>query len=166
MIKKIWIAGGCFWGVQKYFDNLKGVVSTTVGYSQGTIENPTYQQVKTGTTNYVETVEINYDDRILSLTKIFEHLFNIIDPYSLNKQGEDVGTQYRSGIYYIDYNDYLEAKEFLETKQRVVDHKIMIELKQMQNYYLAEEYHQKYLEKNPGSYCHINLDLMPKKDRK
>lgn len=166
MIKNIWLAGGCFWGVQKYFDNLKGVVNTYVGYSQGNLMNPKYEDVKTGLTNHVEVVKIEYDNRILGLEKILENLFLIIDPHSLNKQDIDEGTQYRTGIYYIDEYDYNVSKLFLEHKQRLTTKKIVVEVKRLKNFFLAEEYHQKYLDKNPGTGCHVNFNLLNIKDRK
>ncbi|WP_303923703.1 peptide-methionine (S)-S-oxide reductase MsrA [Ureaplasma parvum] len=162
MIKSIWIAGGCFWGIQKYFDNIIGVNHTVVGYSQGNVINPSYEQVCTQTTNHTETVQINYDDRFVSLTIILEHIYQIIDPFSLNKQGEDVGSQYRSGIYYVDHEDEFIIKDFLLKKQNQTPKKIMIEVERLRNFNIAEEYHQKYLDKNPNSYCHVDLSLSKK----
>ncbi|ACI59911.1 peptide-methionine (S)-S-oxide reductase MsrA [Ureaplasma urealyticum] len=163
MVKSIWVAGGCFWGIQKYFDSIKGVRHTIVGYSQGNVINPSYEQVCTQTTNHTETVQVDYDDRFVSLTSILEHLYQIIDPFSLNKQGEDIGNQYRSGIYYVDHEDALIIKNFLLQKQNQTSKKIMIEVHKLHNFNIAEEYHQKYLDKNPNGYCHVNLSLSKKR---
>ena len=105
MEKVIYLAGGCFWGVEGYFKRLKGVIDTTVGYANGNIKNPTYTQVKTHIATHAETVKITYDDTIISLTKLLEHFLRIINPYELNHQGEDFGIQYRTGIYYLSHYD-------------------------------------------------------------
>ena len=105
MIKTIYLAGGCFWGVQHYFDQFDGIVKTTVGYANGNTENPVYKDVKKGLTGHAETLEIQYDDTVISLPKILDLYFDIIDPVSVNQQGEDIGISYRTGIYYLEKID-------------------------------------------------------------
>lgn len=155
MIKTIYLAGGCFWGVQHYFDQFDGILKTTVGYANGNTENPVYKDVKKGLTRHAETLEIEYDDTVISLPKILDLYFDIIDPISVNQQGEDVGISYRTGIYYVDEKDL----EMIQTKydeiQKQYDSALAVELEPLKNFFNAEEYHQKYLDKNPGAYCHI-----------
>lgn len=165
-MKKITIAGGCFWGVEAYYSQLKGVINTRAGYANGLIKNPTYEQVKTGATNFVEAVEIEYDEKIITLEKILEHLFRFIDPTSINQQGNDYGTQYRTGIYYTDLKDREISLNFIYNEQKKYKKPITVEVKPLINFYEAEEYHQKYLEKNPGGYCHVNLKLIKKEEKK
>lgn len=159
MKKTIYLAGGCFWGVQAFFDKLEGILETEVGYANGTIENPTYEQVCTGKTEFAETVKIQYDDDKIDLNTILDNLIKIIDPTSFNKQGADVGSQYRTGVYTTDKWDREIVALYLNDLQAEYDRKIMVENLPIQNYYTAEEYHQKYLEKNPGGYCHVDLSL-------
>lgn len=157
MIRKIYLAAGCFWGVQKYFDSINGIVSTNVGYAQGDLANPTYQQVCTGTTKHTETLEICYDQEIISLEMILDHYFHITDPFTLNQQGYDIGTQYRSGIYYLDQEQESIIKNYIANLQTQYEQKIVVEVLAFSCFYLAEEYHQKYLDKNPTGYCHFNV---------
>lgn len=158
----IYLAGGCFWGIEAYFSRLKGITSTQVGYANGKTENPTYEAVCTGETDFVETVKIEYDSDKISLNNILDNFFEIIDPTTLNKQAGDVGTQYRSGIYYINPED----KNIIQGKFKTVQEKhtapIVTEVLPLKNFYKAEEYHQKYLDKNPSGYCHINLSKFEK----
>ncbi|RDU59154.1 peptide-methionine (R)-S-oxide reductase [Helicobacter sp. MIT 14-3879] len=157
--KEIYLAGGCFWGVEKYFDSIKGVVSTDVGYANGRTENPSYEDVVYRDTNHVETVHIVYDPKMISLSFILDMYYKVIDPTSVNKQGNDIGTQYRTGIYYTDSSDESVAKASLDKlADEYNDRKIAIELLPLVNYYKAEEYHQKYLDKNPNGYCHISKE--------
>ncbi len=164
-MKRIVFGGGCFWGVQAYFKRLKGVVKTTVGYANGNKKNPTYQELINGRATHVEACEIYYDEKV-SLDILLEHLFRIINPYTLNKQGMDEGLQYRSGIYYKDQKDYLTIKAFIDSKQSKTKQKIVVEVLEEKEYYLAEEYHQDYLDKNPTGYCHVNLNLLKEEERK
>ena len=164
-MKKIVLAGGCFWGVDAYFSQLKGVENTIVGYANGKIENPTYEEVKTGTTDFVEAVEITYNEDI-TLMKILEHLFRFIDPTLINQQGNDVGSQYRTGIYYIETGDKKIALEFIANEQKKYAKPIMVEVLPLINFYEAEAYHQKYLDKNPSGYCHVNLNLIKSSEKK
>ena len=163
MEKVIYIAGGCFWGVQEYYSRLKGVISSISGYANGKKENPTYQEVKSGEYLHAETVKIIYDDSIISLEKLLEHFLRFVDPYSLNQQGEDKGVQYRSGVYYTEEGDKKVIKEFLDKRLKP---NYMIEILPLENFYNAEEYHQDYLKKNVNGYCHINLNIIKDEEKK
>lgn len=164
--KTIHLAGGCFWGVEEYYRRLKGVTNTTVGYAQGNTDNPTYKQVCTGTTGYVEAVSVEYDPQEISLQQILDHLFRMIDPTVLNRQGNDIGTQYRTGIYPSNETDYLVAKDVIESRQQFYSEPIVTELQYLKNYHLAEPMHQMYLEVNPQGYCHIDFSLIEKDELK
>jgi peptide-methionine (S)-S-oxide reductase len=165
-MKKIVLAGGCFWGVQEYFDRLVGVLSTNVGYIDGNKRNPTYQEVCNGVATHTEAMEVTYDENLTSLEKLLEHFFRIINPFSRNKQGNDIGRQYRSGIYYSDKNDEEIVLSFM--KKYFLDDlkKVQTEVKENLDYDLAEKYHQDYLKKNPGGYCHVNMNLAKKEEVK
>ena len=158
MEKTIYLAGGCFWGCQKYFDLLPGVVETQVGYANGDTENPTYEQVKHQHTGHAETVRVTYEPAALPLGELLEKYFLVIDPTSVNRQGEDEGIQYRTGIYYTDPGDGAVAAEALAALARRVGKPLAVENLPLKNFYPAEEYHQKYLEKHPEGYCHIHFD--------
>lgn len=158
-MKEIYLAGGCFWGLQAYFDLKDGIKETIVGYANGNTDNPTYEQVCTNSTGYAETVYIKYNEEEVSLNKILEIFWKVIDPTIINRQGGDVGTQYRTGIYYIDDKDVSIIKESFKIEQLKYDKPIVTELEKLKNFFPAEEYHQKYLEKNPNGYCHIDLTL-------
>lgn len=152
---KIYLAGGCFWGVEGYFKFLQGIESLKVGYANGKTENPTYEEVCGNNTGHVETLELIYDENQISLEEILTHFFRIINPYTKNMQGNDVGTQYRSGIYYLNKKDEVAIKSFIS---KLPDHEnFVVEVLPLRNFYLAEDYHQDYLTKNPDGYCHINL---------
>lgn len=153
---EVYLAGGCFWGVEAYFSNLDGVIKTEVGYANGKTATTTYEELKV--TGFAETVKVTFDEEIISLNEIFEHFYYIIDPTSLDKQGNDVGSQYRTGIYSRSEAILKAARNFLNIKQEKEKEKIMVEVKVLNNYIRAEEYHQDYLKKNPAGYCHINLD--------
>lgn len=155
MMKTIYVAGGCFWGVQHYFNQFDGILKTTVGYANGNSENPEYKDVKAGLTGHAETLEIQYDDTIISLSKILDLYFDIIDPVSVNQQGEDIGISYRTGIYYVDETDLEIIQDKYNEIQEKYDAALAVELEPLKNFFNAEEYHQKYLDKNPGAYCHI-----------
>lgn len=160
MSREIYLAGGCFWGVEEYFRRIPGVVELSVGYANGRTENPTYEEVCTKNTGYAETVKITYDPQQIALKTLLTQFFKIIDPLSLNRQGNDVGSQYRSGIYYSNEQDRNIAAEVIAEEQKKYSKKIATELKPLDNYYLAEDYHQNYLVKNPSGYCHINFDSL------
>jgi len=159
MIKDIYLAGGCFWGVEAYLERINGVIETTVGYANGDKENPKYQEISM--TGHVETVHVKYDSSVISLKNLLNHFFKVIDPTSLNKQGNDRGTQYRTGIYYVDNTEKEIIDEFINDKQTELTREIVTEVCPLDNYYLAENYHQDYLKKNPSGYCHINLNDFP-----
>ena len=155
--KTIYLAGGCFWGCQKYFDLLDGVVETEVGYANGPTPHPTYEQVKAHA-GHAETVRVDYDPDVLPLTRLLDAYYRVIDPTSVNRQGEDAGIQYRTGIYYTDDADLPVLRASLDGLAAGLDKPLAVELKPLESFYSAEEYHQKYLEKNPNGYCHIHFD--------
>ena len=157
--REIYLAGGCFWGVEKYFANIGGVIGTDVGYANGNTKNPTYEDVTYKGTNHAEAVHIVYDPTIVSLPFILDMYYKIIDPTSVNKQGNDRGPQYRTGIYYSDTQDEKVIKESLKKLSKEYSKPIAIEYAPIVNYYPAEDYHQKYLDKNPNGYCHIGSEL-------
>lgn len=158
-MKEIYLAGGCFWGVEEYMSRIDGVVSTAVGYANGTKENPTYQEVCTGITGHTETTYVKFDENIVTLKDLLNRFWKIIDPTILNRQGPDIGNQYRTGIYYIDESHIDIINKTLEEQQAKYDKPIVTEIMALKCFYEAEEYHQDYLKKNPGGYCHINLDI-------
>lgn len=157
-MKTIVLAGGCFWGVEEYFSRIDGIKNTEVGYSNGHKENPTYEEVCAHKTGHAEVCKIGYDENVITLDTILERLFRIIDPTLINRQGADIGDQYRSGVYYIDEEDKMIIKSFMLNEQSKTEMKIQTEVEKLNNYYAAEEYHQNYLKKNPGGYCHVNMD--------
>lgn len=159
MSEFIYLAGGCFWGVEEYFSRIKGVKKTKVGYANGNEEflNPTYETVCAGYSGYAETVEVEYNPAVISLQKILEHFFSVIDPLSVNKQGNDVGSQYRSAIFYKDLTDHPAICKAFEAEQKKHNKEIATIVEPLKSFYPAEEYHQHYLKKNPNGYCHINL---------
>ena len=162
-MKTIYLAGGCFWGVEHFFSLAKGIINTEVGYANGTLDNPKYEDLKHGLDNASETVKVDYDENIISLEKILELYLRVVDPYSVNKQGEDEGVQYRTGIYYQDDTDKQIIKDYLaHTLQK--DYKI--EVVRLNKFFTAEEYHQDYLNKNPQGYCHINMTKLKPEERK
>lgn len=157
-MRKIYLAAGCFWGAQEYLKRIEGVSETVVGYANSHFYNPMYEDVCNGDTNAVETVEVVYDDNIVSLNALLDYYFKVIDPTSLNRQGNDVGTQYRTGIYFIDDDDELLIKDYICSIKDNYNDEIVTEVKKLENFFIAEEYHQNYLTKNSGGYCHIKLD--------
>ena len=157
-MKEIVFGGGCFWGVQEFMSRLKGVKKTEVGYANGRGENPTYEDICNNNTYYAEVCKILYDENEISLEIILEEFWSIIDPTILNRQGNDIGSQYRTGIYYTDKNDIEIIETSKNKEQQKYSKKIVTEVKPLEKYYKAEEYHQDYLKKNPGGYCHIKLD--------
>ncbi len=157
--KKIYLAGGCFWGVEAYMQKLPGVIEATSGYANGHTENPTYQDVVTGETGFAETVEVVYDPQIMTLPVLISHYFRVIEPTVLNRQGNDIGTQYRTGIYYTDPSEEEMLQKMLDLLQEDERDPVVVELLPLDNFYQAEDYHQEYLQKNPTGYCHINLSL-------
>lgn len=156
-MKEIYLAGGCFWGVDEYMSRVEGVIETESGYANGHTENPSYEEVCTGNTRHTEIVYVKFDENIIFLEELLNKFWNIIDPTVLNRQGPDIGTQYRTGIYYVDEEDLDIINKTLEEQQKKYSEEIVTEIMELESYYPAEEYHQDYLKKNPGGYCHIDL---------
>ena len=154
MLKTIYFAGGCFWGTQKFFDQFDGVVKTEVGYANGPTEDPGYQEVCAGS-GHAETVRVDYDSSVISLEELIAYYFMTIDPLAYHRQGADMGVQYRTGIYYTDDEDLPLIQSCYEKEQEKYKQPMEVECLPLENFYTAEEYHQKYLNRNPGGYCHI-----------
>ncbi len=159
-LKDIYFAGGCFWGVEEYFSRIPGVYDVTSGYANGTTENPTYGEVCYQNTGHAETVHVQYDPDVVSLKTLTEQFFKIINPLTKDRQGNDVGSQYRTGVYYMDEADKEVIQKVFDLEQQKYDQKIAVELLPLEHYYLAEDYHQDYLKKNPGGYCHIDFSSL------
>lgn len=158
-MKKITLAGGCFWGVEAYFQRVKGISKTIVGYMDGLTDDPSYKEVCNGS-GHAEVVYIEYDESVITLEKILKHLFRIIDPTQVNRQGPDIGIQYRSAIYYYDEEDREKSEKYIDSIKAKYNSTIQTKVLKASTFYDAEEYHQKYLDKNPNGYCHINLNLL------
>lgn len=159
MRKDIYLAGGCFWGAEHFFQQIDGVVLTEVGFANGHTPDPTYKEVYTDTTGYAETVHIQYDTERVGLRFLLRMFFKAIDPTSLNKQGEDEGTRYRTGIYYTDSADLPKIRNIFNEVQSQMKAPVVVEVGPLQNFYRAEDYHQDYLNKNPDGYCHLPFEL-------
>ena len=159
MEKVIYFAGGCFWGTEHFFQLINGVTKTQVGYANGITENPSYKEVCTNTTQHAETVMVTYDPERISLRFLVEMYFKAIDPTLLNQQGHDVGTQYRTGIFYTDEADVPVIREVYDEEQKKYDKPLVTEVEPLNFFYTAEDYHQDYLNKNPEGYCHLPLEL-------
>ena len=153
---EIYVAGGCFWGLEEYFSRIEGVEETTVGYANGQVESTNYQLIHQ--TDHAETVHLIYDEERVSLRELLLYYFRVIDPLSVNKQGNDVGRQYRTGVYYTNQADKTVIEQVFAEQEKQLDRKIAVELEPLRHYVLAEDYHQDYLKKNPGGYCHINVN--------
>ena len=182
MSKRIYRAGGCFWGLQKFFDQFDGVIFTEVGYANGKTPEPKYEQLYR--TGHAETVLVEYEEPAvpdlpdakdakevlrtsgITLSEILDYYFMVIDPVSLNRQGLDCGTQYRTGIYYTE----TEQLPVIEQKMSEVAARypipLMVEVMPLENYYPAEDYHQKYLDNNPLGYCHIGRDMFKLQEKR
>ena len=156
--RTIYLAGGCFWGVQAYFQRIDGVVDVVAGYANGRTESPGYADVLNGS-GHAEAVKIDYDPARISLAQLLCHYFRIIDPTALNRQGNDVGEQYRTGIYYTDEADAPTIATALAAEQGKHEKALVVENEPLRQFFPAEEEHQDYLDKHPGGYCHINLAL-------
>ena len=159
MKKTIYLAGGCFWGTDHLFSLVPGVLSTESGYANSIVENPTYREVCSGATNAAETVKVVYDDSKVSLTDLLKLYFKSIDPTSVNRQGNDVGTQYRTGIWFTDPSDAPVVEAQVATIQRRNTLPLAVEYGPLKNFYPAEDYHQDYLYKNENGYCHVDPAL-------
>ena len=152
---EIYLAGGCFWGLEEYFSRISGVLQTSVGYTNGQVETTNYQLIKE--TDHAETVQIIYDEKAVSLREILLYYFRVIDPLSVNQQGNDRGRQYRTGIYYLEEADLPTINTVVREQELLIGRKIAVEVEKLRHYILAEDYHQDYLKKNPGGYCHIDV---------
>ena len=157
--RDIYLAAGCFWGAEKYLKLIEGVTFTEVGFANGNTENPTYKEVYTDLTGYAETVHLRYNPSVVSLRFLLEMYFKAIDPTSLNKQGEDEGTRYRTGIYYSDSADRTVIDEVVAEEAKKYGLPLCVEVEPLRNFYPADEYHQDYLDKNPSGYCHLPVAL-------
>lgn len=153
---EIYLAGGCFWGLEEYFSRIEGVEETTVGYANGQVESTNYQLIHQ--TDHAETVQVAYDEKRLSLRELLLYYFRVIDPLSVNKQGNDVGRQYRTGVYYVREADRSIIEQVFAEQEEQLGQKLAVELEPLKHYILAEDYHQDYLKKNPTGYCHINVN--------
>ena len=158
-MKEIYLAGGCFWGTEHLFKQVKGVTETEVGFANGNTEAPTYEEVYTDMTGYAETVRVCYDEQVIELRQLLNIFFIAIDPSSLNRQGDDEGTRYRTGVYYTSEEDLPIIREVFASQQRLVEGPIVVELEPLRNFYPADERHQDYLDKNPDGYCHLPHQL-------
>lgn len=162
-MKTIYLAGGCFWGVEKYFSLAKGVIATEVGYANGTKDNPRYEDLKYGLDDAAEAVKIDYDEKVITLEKLLELYLRVVDPYSLNQQGGDKGIQYRTGVYFVTLEEKEAITNYLKSH---VTGKFQIEIKPLNKFFRAEEYHQDYLNKNPLGYCHISMAKLKPEEMK
>ena len=161
-LRDIYFAGGCFWGMEAYMSRIYGVYDVTSGYANGVGENPSYDDVVKGDRGFAETVHVQYDPKRITLEKLVHDFFKVIDPTSVNKQGNDVGIQYRTGIYYTHPEDLEVINNVVDGEKAKYEKDLATEVKSLTNFYLAEEYHQDYLEKNPYGYCHIDLNVVLK----
>lgn len=159
-MKTIYLAGGCFWGTEHYMSQFEGVVETVVGYANGSVADPAYEEVYTDQTGHVECVKVVYDEEMISLATLCRLFFRSIDPLLLNRQGGDIGTRYRTGIYWTDTEDQVVVEEVYADIQLKYSEPMVVEKSPLKCFYSAEEYHQKYLVKNPEGYCHLSLSTL------
>lgn len=159
-LKTIYLAGGCFWGTEHYIRQFEGIAETSVGYANGHIPSPSYEQVYTDTTGYVECVKVNYDPEVISLATLCRLFFKSIDPLIENRQGNDIGTRYRTGIYWTEEEDRQMVEDIWIEVQSRNKLQLKVEKGVLQCFYPAEEYHQDYLIKNPDGYCHLSLAIL------
>lgn len=159
-IKEIYFAGGCFWGVEEYFSRIPGVLDASSGYANGQCENPSYEDVCQHGTGHAETVRIQYNPALVGLKTLARQLFKIIDPTSLNRQGNDHGMQYRTGMYYTDPADWQTLEAVMREEEQKYDRPLAVELMPLKHFYPAEDYHQDYLKKHPTGYCHISFSSL------
>ena len=164
-MQTVYLAGGCFWGMQKFLDQFEGVKETEVGYANGPDRAPSYREV-CDNSGHAETVRVVYDESVLPLTKLLEFYFQVIDPTSVNRQGMDAGIQYRTGIYYTDESQLKDIEAVYRAVEQREGKPLAVEVKPVENFFSAEDYHQKYLDKNPGGYCHIPTHYFHLADKK
>lgn len=155
----IYFAGGCFWGTEHFFKMVKGVTHTRVGFANSSVASPSYKLVCSGCTGAAETVEVVFDDHIVTLPFLIRLYFETIDPTSLNKQGGDEGTQYRTGIYTTSPGQLEIARRLVAELQEKIGERVAVEVMPLLNFYQAEDYHQDYLDVNPQGYCHLGPAL-------
>ena len=155
-VRDIYFAAGCFWGAEKFFKLVDGVVETEVGFANGNTPDPTYKEVYTDTPGYAETVRVRFDSEMVSVEELVGLFLKIIDPFSLNKQGEDEGTRYRTGVYYANATDGESVESVISQLEETAGRPFAVERMPLRNFYPAEEMHQDYLDKNPGGYCHLS----------
>jgi peptide methionine sulfoxide reductase msrA/msrB len=167
-LSDLYLAGGCFWGLEAYMARIYGVYDVTSGYANGKTENPSYEDLIYRNSGHAETVHVRYDPERVDLETLLAYYFKVIDPTSLNKQGNDKGVQYRTGIYYTSDDQIDIINKHIALEQAKYTKEIVVEVEALEHYYLAEDYHQDYLEKNPNGYCHIDLftveDVVIKKE--
>lgn len=156
-MKEVYLAGGCFWGLEKAIRCLEGIIETKAGYANGHVDDPDYGLVCSDTTGHRETVKVVYDENELPLERILKAYFICIDPTVQNRQGNDIGSQYQTGIYYTDEESHKAAEDFISSVKNNYD-VFYVELDPLDKFWEAEEYHQQYLEKNPAGYCHIGIN--------
>lgn len=159
-MKTIYFAGGCFWGTEHYIRQFEGVTDTQTGYANGNIPSPSYEQVYTDGTGYAECVKVSYDPEIISLETLCRLFFRSIDPLSLNRQGEDQGTRYRTGIYWEEEEDRTAIEKVYSEIQNRYEERLTVEKETLECFYPAEDYHQDYLLKNPEGYCHLSMQTL------
>lgn len=158
-LAEIYLAGGCFWGTEHFLKLINGIISTEVGYANGNTQKPTYQEVRYENTGHAETVKVTYNPEVVSLSVILDLFFKTIDPTSLNKQGEDEGAQYRTGIYFTNESDLPIINAEIDKLSQKYSKPVVVEVKPLLNFFNAEDYHQDYLDKNKDGYCHIDPSL-------
>lgn len=154
-MKEIYLAGGCFWGLEEYFSRINGVIDVVSGYANGKVETTNYKLIHD--TDHAETIHVTYDADKISLRELLLYYFRVIDPFSVNKQGNDTGIQYRTGIYYVDETDSAIIQQVMKEKEESFGKKLAVETEPLKNFVVAEDYHQDYLKKNPNGYCHIDV---------
>lgn len=159
-MKTLYLAGGCFWGTEAYLRQFPGVLRTEVGYANGRTARPSYEEVCRKNTGHAETVRVDFDETVLPAARLLGHYFRAIDPFSVNRQGGDVGTQYRTGVYYADEALLPELEAAFRDQEAKLGRPMAVELRPLENFYPAEDYHQDYLTKNPGGYCHVPPALL------
>jgi len=159
MKNTIYLAGGCFWGIEHYVKMIRGVLATETGFANGDTESPSYKEVYTDTTGHAETVKVVYDGEVVSLRLLLELFFKAIDPLSVNRQGEDEGTRYRTGVYYVEEADRSVIESVFREKEAELGTSLAVELLPLKCFYPAEDYHQDYLDMNPQGYCHLRPEL-------
>lgn len=162
-MQQVIFAAGCFWGVQFYFDQVPGVTSTTVGYTGGTTENPTYEEVCTHTTGHAEAVLVEYDESKVEYRTLVHHFFRMHDPTQLNRQGPDIGDSYRSAVFYVTDDQKAITEQVMGDVQKTLDQPIVTQIEQAGPFYEAEDYHQKFAERTGRGMCHIPYEPLPTK---